>query len=78
MSDSARYHTAMWLKGKTRDEIEDRIAEIEAEAEWKGVEFDDIRVRHKRATTLEVLREAAATAPSTFLECEDNCTGSYI
>lgn len=81
MSDSARYHARMDAEGKTIAELREMIARAEAAPEWRGVEFDDARVRHKARTRLETLREVLAEreaeedafdpdAPITFTQAE--------
>jgi hypothetical protein len=55
MSDSARYHTRLWATNKTPDEIRDEIVRVQALRRHEGVEFDDARVRHRRAVQLEEL-----------------------
>jgi len=51
--DSTRREAA----NMTSDEIRKAIEEIDRSPRWRGVEFDDVRVRHKMATRRRVLVE---------------------
>lgn len=61
MSMSARYHAKQWANGKTANEIRAEIARLEAMPRHQGIEFDDDRVRHMHATTIETLRQLLQT-----------------
>jgi hypothetical protein len=54
---SARYHARLWAEGKTAEQVAERIAALRAAPEWKGVEFDDVRVRHMTQTEIDTLSD---------------------
>lgn len=80
MSMATRYHTRLWAEGKSAAEISARITELQTAPEWKGVEFDDVRVRHMRQTEIDTLTELLATVRVACPDCglvpedEERCT----
>jgi hypothetical protein len=57
---STEYHAAEEAKTYSDAELEEAIETLENAPTWRGVDFDDARVRHKRAARLRVYREALA------------------
>lgn len=65
MSESTRYHARQWAQDKTLSEIQAEIARLKDTSEWRGVEFDDARVNHKRQTRIDELSVIAAEKTAT-------------
>lgn len=71
MSLAAADDARLWAEGKSREEITAEADRLEAAPEWRGVEFDDHRMRHKRQTRVRTLREIAAAMSAAEAEALD-------
>lgn len=57
MSLSAEYHARTDAEKMSLTELASKIEELQNAREWKGDEFEDVRVRHKQRTRLNTFKE---------------------